>query len=58
MTRIRSVVVVLALLTCMIGFAEAGDLSGHWRGTMNGEPVELQLGADGSGSFNGAALTW
>lgn len=58
MTRLRGGFVVLALLLCMVGWADAADLSGTWRGSMNGQPAELVLRADGSGSFNGQGLSW
>jgi hypothetical protein len=58
MTRLRGGFVVLALLLCMVGWADAADLSGTWRGSMNGQPAELVLKAGGGGSFNGQGLRW
>lgn len=58
MTRLRSGFVVLALLLSMVGFADAADLAGTWRGTVNGEAAELVLQAGGSGSFNGQPINW
>lgn len=38
--------------------AAAADLTGTWRGSVDGEAAVLELRKDGSGSFNGAALDW
>ncbi|HSW13680.1 MAG TPA: hypothetical protein VLI06_12620 [Solimonas sp.] len=49
---------MLLALVCGAGWAGANGLVGSWQGSMNGQPVSLELRADNTGSFNGQALNW
>ncbi|GAC1632867.1 MAG: hypothetical protein NVS9B10_27760 [Nevskia sp.] len=31
---------------------------GHWLGAYHGQPIDLQMNADGSGSYQGQPMTW
>jgi hypothetical protein len=59
MFRAIAVAGLLALWSTNTPAAKPGTgLVGHWHGQMQGAPAELQLRADGNGSFNGEVLQY
>ncbi len=33
-------------------------LVGHWLGSLHGQPVDFQMNADGTGTYQGQPMTW
>lgn len=46
----------LAVGCCLAQTVAAGPLDGQWHGTLNGQPLALQLNKDGSGTLDGEPL--
>jgi hypothetical protein len=58
MTRYAGILAMTAALAMPAFAAPPAGLVGTWRGEAEGAPVELQLRADGTGSYNGEAFQY
>lgn len=55
----RRLVVVLLLAAAMpLQAVLIPRLVGHWLGSRRGQPIELVMNADGTGSYLGQPMTW
>jgi len=55
----RRIGVVLLLSVAMpLHAAIVPRLVGHWIGAYRGQPIDLQLNADGTGSYQGQSMKW
>lgn len=52
----RQLLPVIAILVSAIAHAES--ITGQWQGQLNGQPLSLQLNADGSGTLDGNAIQY
>jgi hypothetical protein len=58
MTAWRTAMLALLLAALPAQAALLPRLVGHWLGSYRGEPIELRMNADGSGSYQGEAIRW
>lgn len=57
--RVRRLIVILLLAAApLVHAAILPRLVGHWLGSYRGQPIDLQLHADGSGSYQGQPIKW
>lgn len=58
MNALRRIVMVLLLAAMPLQAAIIPRLVGHWIGAYRGQPIDLQMNADGTGSYQGQPIKW